>query len=89
MAENAGSLIVLMIWFGVFVLLSSSASWLTTSMSEKPEHGGEMLKTFPAMSEKPLSEKAISEKLEHQNPGQPNIKNKSIKKQFYGKGTGI
>lgn len=47
-------------------------------MSEKPEYGGKELKTSPAMSEIPLSEKQISEKLEHQKSGQANNNNKII-----------
>ena len=50
------------------------------AMSEISEHGGKKLKT-PAF----LSEKAISDKLEHQNPGhknnnRSNITNSSLKK---------
>lgn len=44
-------------------------------MSEKPKHGGMLLKNDFAMSEKPLSEKALSEKMEYGKPGQASNNN--------------
>ena len=46
---------------------------LREGMSEKPIHGGKVPENPPTMSEKP-----VSEKLEHQNFGQANIKNRVI-----------
>ena len=46
---------------------------LREEMSEKPIHGGKLSSDRPAMSEK-----AMSEKLEHQNFGQADIKNRVI-----------
>lgn len=46
---------------------------LREDMSEKPIHGGKLSSNRPTMSEKP-----VSGKLEHQNPGQADIKNRVI-----------
>ena len=51
---------------------------LREGMSEKPIHGGKLPQNPPATSEKAMSEKPVSEKLEHQNPGQADIKNRVI-----------
>ena len=48
-------------------------------MSEKPIHGGKLSPDRPAMSEKAISEKPASEKLENQNFGQADIKEQGYK----------
>lgn len=61
---------------GVSIGVFGSLGETEYTMSEKTEHGGLLLKTSFVASEKPMSEKALSEKLGYGKPGQ--AKNNNI-----------